>query len=181
VTDPAGGAVAVRGTGQPAPNASLLEEVLSMDNLTSAWERVRSNKGVPGIDGVTIEDFPDRTRDHWKGIQQSLLEGTYHPNPVKRVEIPKDSGGTSPLGIPTLLDQLIQQAIAQVLIPIFDPGFSESSLGFRPGRAAHDAVCKVLGYIRRGYRQAVDMDLAKFFDTVDHDVLIATSGPQGEG
>ena len=119
---------------------------------------MRSNKGAPGNDGVTIDEFPGRTRDQWKEIQQSLLDGTYHPNPVKRVEIPKDSGGTRPLGIPTILDRLIQQAIAQVLTPIFDPGFSESSFGFRPGRSAHDAVYKVRGIIRQGYRWAVDMD-----------------------
>lgn len=172
VMNPTGEAVAGRGIGQPDPNARLLEEVLSFTNLTSAWKQVRSNKGAPGIDGVSIDEFPDRTREHWSAIQQSLLDGTYHPNPVKRVEIPKDSGGTRPLGIPTVLDRLIQQAIAQVLNPIFDPGFSESSFGFRPGRSAHDAVYKVRGYIRQGLRQAVDMDLAKFFDTVDHDVLM---------
>ena len=119
VTNPTGGAANVRGTGQPDPNARLLEEVLSMDNLTSAWKQVRANKGAPGIDGVTIDEFPDRTRDHWKEILQSLLDGTYHPNPVKRVEIPKASGGTRPLGIPSVLDRLIQQAIAQVLNPIW--------------------------------------------------------------
>lgn len=172
VTNPTGGAANVRGTGQPDPNASLLEEVLSFGNLASAWKQVRSNKGAPGIDGVTIEEFPGQTRDHWQKILQTLLDGTYHPNPVKRVEIPKDSGGTRPLGIPTVLDRLIQQAIAQVLNPIFDPGFSESSFGFRPGRSAHGAVYRVRGYIRQGFRQAVDMDLAKFFDTVDHDVLM---------
>ena len=164
VTNPTGGAEVGRDTGQPDPNASLLEEVLSFDNMTSAWKQVRSNKGAPGIDGVTIEEFPDRTRDQWKRIRQSLLEGTYHPDPVRRVEIPKDSGGTRPLGIPTVLDRLIQQAIAQVLTPIFDPGFSESSHGYRPGRSAHDAVYKIRGYIRCGYRWSVDMDLAKFFD-----------------
>ena len=172
VTNPTGGAVAGRGIGQPDPNARLLEEVLSFANLTSAWKQVRANKGAPGIDGLSIEEFPNRTRVHWKEILQSLLDGTYHPNPVKRVEIPKDPGGTRPLGIPTVLDRLIQQAIAQILNPIFDPGFSESSFGFRPGRSAHDAVYKVRGYIRQGFRQAVDMDLAKFFDTVDHDVLM---------
>jgi len=170
--NPTGGAVAGRGTGQPDPNASLLEEVFSFGNLASAWKQVRANKGAPGIDGVTIDEFPGRTRDHWQEILQSLLDGTYHPNPVKRVEIPKDSGGTRPLGIPTVLDRLIQQAIAQILTPIFDPGFSESSFGFRPGRSAHDAVYKVRSTIRQGYRWAVDMDLAKFFDTVDHDVLM---------
>jgi len=172
VTNPIGGAVAVRDTGQPDSNVSLLEEVLSLDNLTSAWKRVRSNNGAPGVDGVTIDDFPGQTRELWGKIRQSLLDGTYHPNPVKRVEIPKASGGTRPLGIPTVLDRLIQQAIAQVLTPIFDPDFSGSSFAFRPGRSAHDAVYKVRGYIRQGYRQAVDMDLAKFFDTVDHDILM---------
>jgi len=172
VTNPTGGAVAGRGTGQPDPNASLLEEVLSFANLDKAWKQVRANKGAPGIDGVTIDEFPDRTREQWKEIHKSLLDGIYHPDPVKRVEIPKASGGTRPLGIPTVLDRLIQQAIAQVMNPIFDPGFSESSFGFRPGRSAHGAVYKVRSYIRQGYRQAVDMDLAKFFDTVDHDVLM---------
>jgi RNA-directed DNA polymerase len=170
--NPTGGTVAGRGTGQPDPNDCLLERILSPENVALAWKRVRANKGAPGIDGVSIDDFPDQTRPLWGAIRQSLLDGTYHPNPVKRVEIPKASGGTRPLGIPTVLDRLIQQAIAQILTPIFDPGFSESSYGFRPGRSAHNAVYKVQDYIRQGYRQAVDLDLAKFFDTVVHDVLM---------
>ena len=112
-------------------------------------------------------------REHWDAIRASLLAGTYQPLPVKRVEIPKPTGGTRPLGIPTVLDRLIQQAIAQVLLPIYDPSFSKSSFGFRPGRSAHDAVYQVRGYIRKGYRVAVDCDLSKFFDTVVHDVLMS--------
>ena len=172
VMNPTGGTVAGRGIGRPDPNDCLLERILSPENVALAWKRVRANKGAPGIDGVSTNDFPDQTRPLWGAIRQSLLDGTYHPNPVKRVEIPKASGGTRPLGIPTVLDRLIQQAIAQILTPIFDPGFSESSYGFRPGRSAHNAVYKVQDYIRQGYRQAVDMDLAKFFDTVVHDVLM---------
>ena len=154
------------------PNEHLLERILSKANLKVAWKRVKTNHGAPGVDGVAIEQFPDRTRSLWPGIRQSLLAGTYQPLPVRRVEIPKPTGGARPLGIPTVLDRLIQQAIAQVLSPIFDPDFSDSSFGFRPGRSAHHAVHKAREYIRQGYRIAVDMDLSKFFDTVDHDVLM---------
>jgi len=114
----------------------------------------------------------DFAREQWETIRSSLLAGTYQPLPVKRVEIPKPTGGTRPLGIPIVLDRLIQQAISQVLLPIFDPSFSESSFGFRPGRSAHNAVYQVRDYIRQGYRVAVDADLSKFFDTVEHDVLM---------
>jgi RNA-directed DNA polymerase len=122
---------------------------------------------------MPVEDFMAYAREHWDAIRASLLAGTYQPLPVKRVEIPKPTGGTRPLGIPTVLDRLIQQAIAQVLLPIYDPSFSKSSFGFRPGRSAHDAVYQVRGYIRKGYRVAVDCDLSKFFDTVVHDVLMS--------
>jgi RNA-directed DNA polymerase len=154
------------------PNERLLERILSKANLETAWKRVKANHGAPGVDGISIEQFPDHTRELWAGIRKSLLAGTYQPWPVRRVEIPKPTGGTRPLGIPTVLDRLIQQAIAQILSPIFDPTFSESSFGFRPGRSAHHAVCKAREYIREGYRIAVDMDLSKFFDTVDHDALM---------
>lgn len=154
------------------PNECLLERILSKENMATAWKRVKANHGAPGIDGITIEQFPDHTRELWPGIRKSLLAGTYQPLPVKRVEIPKPTGGTRPLGIPIVLDRLIQQAIAQVLSPIFDPSFSASSFGFRPGRSAHHAVYKAREYIRAGYRIAVDVDLSKFFDTVDHDVLM---------
>ena len=142
-----------------------------------AWKRVKANKGAPGIDEMPIDDFLAFAREHWEEIRSSLQAGTYQPLPVQRVEIPKPTGGTRPLGIPTVLDRLIQQAIAQVLLPIFDPHFSEASFGFRPGRSAHGAVHRVRDYIRKGYRVAVDADLSKFFDTVDHDVLM-TSGCQ---
>jgi len=154
------------------PNGCLLERILSTENLEKAWKRVKANHGAPGVDGISIEQFPGHTRELWAGIRQSLLAGTYQPSPVRRVEIPKPTGGMRPLGIPTVLDRLIQQAMAQVLSPIFDPTFSESSFGFRPGRSAHHAVYKAREYIREGYRIAVDMDLSKFFDTVNHDVLM---------
>jgi len=154
------------------PNERLLERILSRENMETAWKRVKANHGAPGVDGIAIEQFPDSTRPFWAGIRESLLAGMYQPSPVRRVEIPKPTGGTRPLGIPTVLDRLIQQAIAQVLSPIFDPTFSESSFGFRPGRSAHHAVFKAREYIHEGYRIAVDMDLSKFFDTVNHDVLM---------
>ncbi len=140
--------------------------------MLRAWKQVKANKGAPGIDKISIEEFPEYAHENWEGIKRSLLEGEYQPCPVKRVEIPKDGGGTRKLGIPTVMDRVIQQAITQVLTPVFDPHFSESSFGFRPGRSAHQAVRKVLKDIREGYRYAVDIDLEKFFDTVDHDVLM---------
>jgi len=156
----------------PDPNDHLLERILSTENMLKAWKRVKANKGAPGIDNMSIEEFPEFARDNWDSIRESLLAGTYQPSPVRRVEIPKATGGTRPLGIPTVLDRLIQQTIYQVLMPIFDPEFSDYSYGFRPGRSAHDAVRKVREYIREGYRTAVDLDLSKFFDTVSHDVLM---------
>jgi len=156
----------------PNPDGYLLERILSRENMQQAWKRVKANKGAPGVDNISIEDFPDFAHENWRTIRESLSDGSYQPLPVKRVEIPKQSGGTRPLGIPTVTDRLIQQAIARVLMPIFDPEFSDSSYGFRPGRSAHDAVYKVREYIKEGYRIAVDMDLSKFFDTVNHDVLM---------
>jgi RNA-directed DNA polymerase len=156
----------------PDPNERLLERILAPETMQSAWKRVKANKGAPGVDGITIEEFPGFARKEWEGIRESLMEGSYKPSAILRVEIPKPTGGTRPLGIPTVLDRLIQQAIVQVLTPIFDPTFSEYSYGFRPGRSAHDAVKKVREYIRQKYRVAVDMDLAKYFDTVNHDVLM---------
>jgi RNA-directed DNA polymerase len=150
-----------------------VESVVKRDNMLSAWNQVKANKGAPGIDGITIEEFTEYAHENWKGIKQSLREGEYKPSPVKRVEIPKDSGGTRPLGIPVVMDRVIQQAICQVLSPVFDPHFSESSFGFRPNHSAHQAVKKVLKDIQRGYAYAVDIDLEKFFDTVDHDVLMS--------
>jgi RNA-directed DNA polymerase len=149
-----------------------MEDVVDKDNILTAWKQVRANKGAPGVDHITIDEFPAYAHENWKGIRQSLLEGSYCPAPVKRVEIPKDNGGTRPLGIPVVMDRLIQQAVTQVLTPVFDPHFSESSFGFRPNRSAHQAVKKVLRLIQRGYAYAVDIDLEKFFDTVNHDVLM---------
>lgn len=170
--NPTGGANGRRVVGRPDPDEHLLERILSRENMLKAWERVKANKGAPGIDRMPIDAFMAFAREHWEKIRSSILAGSYKPLPVRRVEIPKATGGTRPLGIPTVLDRLIQQAISQVLLPIFDPGFSGSSFGFRPGRSAHDAVHRVRGFIREGYRMAVDCDLSKFFDTVDHDVLM---------
>lgn len=156
----------------PVPNDHLLERILDHENMRLAWKRVKANKGVAGVDKMSVDDFESYARQHWSDIRQSLLAGIWQPLPVMRVEIPKSTGGMRPLGIPTVTDRVIQQAIAQILVPIFDPGFSEYSFGFRPGRSAHGAVKQVREYIRQGYRIAVDMDLAKFFDTVNHDVLM---------
>jgi RNA-directed DNA polymerase len=149
-----------------------VEGVVKRENMLSAWKQVKANQGASGIDGISIEEFPKYAHENWGGIKRSLLEGEYQPSPVKRVEIPKDSGGTRQLGIPIVMDRVIQQAISRVLTPVFDPHFSESSFGFRPSRSAHQAVRKVLKDIREGYRYVVDIDLEKFFDTVDHDVLM---------
>ena len=151
----------------------LLEDVLASDNLRRAWKRVKANKGAPGIDGVTIEDFPGHARMHLLHIKEQITAGHYQPQAVRRVQIPKPDGGKRMLGIPTVMDRVIQQAVAQVLTPIFDPTFSESSFGFRPGRNALQAIRQVQATVQEGRTIAVDIDLAKFFDTVNHDVLMA--------
>ncbi len=171
--NPTGGAGDRRRATQPALHDNLMEAVLSPANLHRAWRRVKSNRGAPGIDGLRIEDFPAYARDQWPAIRQSLNDGRYQPQPVRRVTIPKNGGGERALGIPTVVDRVIQQAIAQVMTPIFDPEFSESSYGFRPKRSAHGALKQVQADIKAGYRIAVDLDLAKFFDNVDHDILMA--------
>ena len=171
--NPTGGADDRRRATQPALHDNLMEAVLSPANLHRAWRRVKSNGGAPGIDGLRIEDFPAYARDQWPAIRQTLSEGRYQPQPVRRVTIPKTGGGERALGIPTVTDRVIQQAIAQVMTPIFDPEFSESSFGFRPKRSAHGALKQVKADIKAGYRIAVDLDLAKFFDNVDHDILMA--------
>jgi RNA-directed DNA polymerase len=177
--NPTGGVHMGRVMESPDPNGRLLEKIVSRENMDKAWRRVKANKGAPGIDKMTIKEFPEFARTNWDNIRKSLLAGTYQPSPVKRVEIPKPTGGTRPLGIPTVTDRIIQQAIYQVLMPLFDPGFSDHSYGFRPGKSAHDAVFKVREYIREGYRIAVDMDLSKFFDTVNHDVLMHRMAQKG--
>jgi RNA-directed DNA polymerase len=150
----------------------LMEEVVQRGNAKAALKRVRQNKGSPGVDGMTVDDLPEYLAEHWEAIREQLLAGTYQPKPVKRQEIPKSGGGARELGIPTVLDRFVQQAILQVLQPRFDPTFSEHSHGFRPGRRAHDAVCEAQRYIQEGRRVVVDVDLEKFFDRVNHDVLM---------
>ncbi len=152
---------------------NLMEQIVDPANLECAWERVKANRGAPGPDGITIDEFPDHFQDLWPNLRQQLLEGTYQPGPVRRKSIPKpNGGGTRDLGIPNVIDRVIQQAILLVLTPIFDPNFSESSFGFRPYRSAHEAIHLVQQHIRAGYRWCVNMDLSRFFDTVQHDVLM---------
>jgi len=163
------------GTEEPRPKAEgLLEEVLRRENLMEALKRVRSNRGAPGVDGITVEALSPYLKEHWPRIREELFGETYVPQSIRRVEIPKPDGkGVRLLGIPTVLDRLIQQAILQVLTPVFDSHFSESSYGFRPGRGCHDAVVAAQAHVEAGYRFVVDMDLEKFFDRVNHDVLMA--------
>jgi RNA-directed DNA polymerase len=150
-----------------------MQWVLTRENLRRAWEQVKANHGAPGIDGITVEQFPDFIRSPlWASVRKALEDGTYKPQPVRRVYIPKASGGQRPLGIPTVLDRVIQQALAQVLEPLFDPEFSGFSYGFRKRRGAHDAVRQAREYLKQGYTVAVDMDLAKFFDSVNFDILM---------
>jgi RNA-directed DNA polymerase len=150
----------------------LMERVVASENAIEALARVRRNKGSPGIDGMTVEELEPHLYEHWKTIREQLLAGSYQPSAVKRQLIPKSGGGMRQLGIPTVLDRFVQQLILQVLQPIFDPTFSEHSHGFRPGRRAHDAVRKAQQYIQDGRRWVVDVDLEKFFDRVNHDVLM---------
>ena len=157
----------------PASTEQLMEEVCDRENLVRAWKRVRQNKGSPGVDGMTIGDARGYLREHWPSIRSQLLEGTYQPQPVKRVEIPKPDGGVRMLGVPCVVDRLIQQALLQVLQERWDPTFSEHSYGFRPGRSAHQAVAQAQQYIAAGYGVVVDLDLEKFFDRVNHDSLMA--------
>jgi RNA-directed DNA polymerase len=152
---------------------SLMEAVVEAANMERAWKNVKANRGAPGPDGITIAEFPGWFRPQWPTIRQQLLDGTYRPGPVRRKAIDKPDGGQRLLGIPNVLDRLIQQAIVQVLTPIFDPHFSESSFGFRPKRSAHGAARQVQRILRRGHRFVVDVDLSKFFDRVQHDVLMA--------
>jgi len=150
-----------------------MEEVVERSNLQLAYQRVVKNKGAPGVDDVSVSEFKGWLKMHWPSVKRALLEGRYLPRPVRRVDIPKPAGGVRTLGVPTVVDRLIQQALHQVLQPLFEPTFSDGSFGFRPGRGAHQAVRKAQGYIRAGKRWVVDIDLEKFFDRVNHDVLMA--------
>jgi len=158
----------------PSACDRLMEEICERENLKQALKRVKANKGAPGVDGMTVQALPAYLREHWPTIRATLLNGTYQPQPVRRVEIPKpDGGGVRKLGIPSALDRFVQQAVLQVLQRQWDPTFSDSSYGFRPGRSAHQAVARAQGYIQAGYRWVVDLDLAQFFDRVNHDILMS--------
>jgi RNA-directed DNA polymerase len=160
--------------GEPSEGGgSVWERVLGRQNLFKALKRVEGNGGAPGIDGMTVAEMRPYLKEHWQEIRAALDEGRYEPRPVRRVEIPKPDGGVRLLGIPTVIDRLIQQAIAQVMTPMYEGGFSAQSYGFRPGRRAHDAVEAARGYVREGYDWVVDIDLEKFFDRVNHDKLMA--------
>jgi RNA-directed DNA polymerase len=153
---------------------NLMEVILERTNMTMAFERVIGNKGAPGVDGITTEELKAYLQEHWLGIKIALMEGRYKPSPVRKVEIPKPGGkGMRQLGIPTVVDRLIQQAIHQILSPIFEKEFSDNSYGFRPGRSAHQAILKAQGYIVSGKEWVVDIDLEKFFDRVNHDILMS--------
>jgi len=174
---PSGDDVTQRSDTKPAFSEDLFERVLQRDNLSAAWKRVRANKGAAGVDGMTVDDFPAWAHSgRWKKVTSDLETGHYKPSPVRRVEIDKPDGGKRQLGIPTVTDRVIQQAIAQVLTPIFDPQFSEHSFGFRPNRNGQQAVKQVRDIIKEGRRFAVDVDLSKFFDRVNHDLLMTLLG-----
>jgi RNA-directed DNA polymerase len=164
------------GTDSDPVTQPLLEQVIESENMKLAWKQVKHNDGAAGVDGRNVEETTEFLRQNWSELRQRLQNGTYRPRPVLRVEIPKPGGGMRKLGIPTVTDRLVQQAISQVLMPLFDPEFSESSYGFRPGRSAHGAVVKAREYQQSGKRWAVDMDLKQFFDEVDHDILMSRLG-----
>src|SRR5579871_1021042 len=165
--------VGERGTESPAIAEQLMEEVCGRENCKQALKRVKANKGSAGVDGMTGQQVPEFLKQHWPAIREQLLSGTYKPQPVRRVEIPKPDGGVRKLGIPTVLDRFIQQAVMQVLQSRWDRTFSNHSYGFRPGRSAHQAVEQAQQYMAEGYRWVVDLDLEKFFDRVSHDKLMA--------
>ena len=158
-------------TERPASHEQWMEEVCERENCWQAYKRVKANKGSPGIDGMKVGDLSGYLKQHWPSIGEQLLRGTYQPQPVRQVEIPKPDGGVRKRGIPTVLDRLIQQAVMQVLQRRWAPTFSEHSHGFRPKRSAHQAVAKAQQYIAAGHRGVVDLDLEKFFDRVNHDKL----------
>ena len=162
-----------KGKSRGEQNNDLMEEVLSKQNMLKALKRVEKNKGAPGIDNLTVESLKHYLSQNWLSIREQLLKGDYKPQPVLRVEIHKPNGGKRLLGIPTVIDRLIQQALLQILTDIFDPGFSPFSFGFRPNRKAHDAIIQAKQYIEEGYQWVVDLDIEKFFDRINHDLLMA--------
>ena len=165
--------IASRLSESPTGEVRLMESILERENMQRALQRVRSNQGAPGVDGMTVDQLPGYLRRHWPTIKEDLLHGRYSPLPVRQKLIPKPEGGERMFGIPTVLDRFLQQAIAQVLQRIWDHTFSESSFGFRPERSQHDAIRQAQAFITAGYRVVVDMDLSKFFDRVNHDRLLA--------
>lgn len=171
--NPSGGVGDRRSAIKPSLDTTLMQQVVERGNMRRAWRQVKANRGAPGIDGQTIAEAHDWLRTNWTTLRESLLMGTYQPLPLRRKSIPKPSGGERLLGIPVVIDRLIQQAMAQVLGPIFDPDFSERSFGYRPRRSAQGALRQVQAFLRKGYRIAVDLDIEKFFDRVKHDVLMA--------
>jgi RNA-directed DNA polymerase len=170
--NPTGGAGLGRVDTQPALDTHLMERVVEPENMQRAWQRVKANKGAPGIDRMTLAEGDAWLAANWPILREALLTGTYQPLALRRKAIPKKPTGERLLGIPVVIDRMVQQAISQVLTPIFDPGFSASSFGYRPKRSAHGALRQVQAYVAQGYQIAVDLDLAKFFDTVQHDVLM---------
>jgi RNA-directed DNA polymerase len=166
-------AVGASGRRTPVREERRMERVVERGNLLAALRRVKRNGGSPGSDGRTVEELPGYLREHWPQIREALLAGTYRPQPVKRVEIPKPGGGVRQLGVPTVVDRFIQQALLQVLQPEWDKTFSEGSYGFRPGRSAHQAAARAQRYLNAGYSWVVDLDLEKFFDRVNHDKLMS--------
>ena len=152
--------------------ANLLEKVLNRENLNKAYKRVKANKGACGVDGMTVDEALPWLKENGNELLEKIRNGKYKPSPVRRVEIPKDNGGKRQLGIPTVIDRIIQQAIAQVLIPIYEPKFSDGSYGYRPNRSAKEAICKVKEYANEGYKWAVSLDLSKYFDTLNHELLM---------
>ena len=156
-----------------AGEPSLMEAVADRDNLWLAYRKVVGNRGAPGVDGLTVERFAEWLKVHWPSVKAALINGQYLPQAICAVDIPKPAGGVRTLGIPTVLDRLIQQALLQILQPIFEPSFSESSYGFRPGRSAQQAVLAAQQYVQDGRRWVVDIDLEKFFDRVNHDILMS--------
>jgi RNA-directed DNA polymerase len=175
VTEPQRGqsnVAAMEKTALSSADTNLIERVVAWDNMLKAWKAVRANRGAPGPDAVAINDFPEHFYQHWPTIRRQLLQGTYQPGASRRKSIAKKDGGERLLGIPNVMERLIQQAVSQILTPMFDPDFSESSYGYRPKRSAPGAIKQIQRTIRSGYRHCVDMDLSKFFDRCQHDALL---------
>jgi len=174
--DGSGEALLARQAPNDSGSGGVLAQALARENLAEAWKRVKANAGSAGVDGLSVRQTAEHLKVHWPRVKGELLEGRYRPQPVRRVQIPKVGGGMRELGIPTVTDRLIQQALLQVLQPLIDPSFSEHSYGFRPRRRALDAVCRAQQYVQAGYRTVVDVDLERFFDRVNHDVLMDRLG-----